>query len=174
MSQDKIGFQTLQEEDLPEIIKTFNFPWTSFQATEKKWDQYYAEQQANLRIVCMVKADKDFIGYGSLLRISEYPHFKDSGIPEIHDIWISEEYRGKGFGRKLIQHLEALAYQENYAQIGIGVGLYKDYGPAQKLYVQLGYIPDGRGVTYKYQSVVPGDLYPVDDDLVIWFKKVLS
>jgi len=59
----------------------------------------------------------------------------------------------------------------HYKQIGIGVGLYKDYGCAQKLYVHLGYVPDGYGVTYKYQPVVPGNSYPVDDDLVIWLKK---
>ena len=45
---------------------------------------------------------------------------------------------------------------------------------AQKLYIKMGYVPDGNGVTYKYQPVIPGDLYPVDDDLVIWLKKDLS
>jgi len=55
----------------------------------------------------------------------------------------------------------------------IGVGLYQDYGRAQKLYVHLGYVPNGLGITYKYNSVVPGDSYPVDDDLVIWLKKDL-
>ena len=42
------------------------------------------------------------------------------------------------------------------------------------LYVHLEYVPDGHGITYKYQPVVPGDSYPVDDDLVIWLKKDLS
>ena len=42
----------------------------------------------------------------------------------------------------------------------IGVGLYNDYGRAQKLYVHLGYVPDGHGVTYAYQSIVPGESYP--------------
>ena len=29
--------------------------------------------------------------------------------------------------------------------VGIGVGLYEDYGPAQRLYIKRGYIPDGKG-----------------------------
>ena len=75
--------------------------------------------------------------------------------------------------RKVIQYLEEAARAGNHKQLGIGVGLYKDYGQAQKLYVQMGYTPDGMGVTYKYQPVVPGKSYFVDDDLVIWLKKDL-
>ncbi len=59
-------------------------------------------------------------------------------------MWISAEHRGKGFGKKLVLYLEKMAQQENHKQIGIGVGLYKDYGRAQKLYVHLGYVPDGQ------------------------------
>jgi ribosomal protein S18 acetylase RimI-like enzyme len=170
---DKLTLRTLQKEDLTGIVRTFTFPWSSVQATEEKWRRYYAEQQSNKRTVCLAKFGDEFVGYGSLLRHSEYLGFKKMGIPEIHDVWISEEYRGKGFGKKLVQQLEAMALKENHKQVGIGVGLYKDYGSAQKLYIQLGYIPDGNGVTYKYQPVIPGNSYPVDDDLILWFKKDL-
>lgn len=171
--RDKLILRILREEDLAGVIKTFNFPWTSLQATNEKWERYYAEQQRNVRTVCIAKIQDECVGYGSLLWVSEYPGFKDSNIPEINDVWILAERRGNGLGRDLIQYLESIARQKNHKQIGIGVGLYKDYGSAQNLYVQLGYIPDGQGVTYKCQPVVPGDTYPVDDDLVIWLKKDL-
>lgn len=164
----------LQKEDLTSIIKTFIFPWSSLQATQEKWGRYYTEQQTNIRTVCIAKIGDEFIGYGSLLKNTEYPEFKTLGNPEIHDVWISAEYRGNGFGKRLVQYLEAIAVKENHKQVGIGVGLYKDYGFAQKLYVRMGYVPDGNGVTYKYQPVTPGDSYPVDDDLIIWFKKDLQ
>jgi ribosomal protein S18 acetylase RimI-like enzyme len=170
----KLILQTLREEDLAGIIKKFTFPWTSLQATQEKWERYYAEQQTNIRTVCITKIDDEFVGYGSLLNDTEYLEFKNLGIPEINDVWISEEYRGNGFGKKMIQYLEAIAQKQDHKQVGIGVGLYKDYGFAQKLYVRMGYIPDGNGATYKYQSVIPGDTYPVDDDLIIWFKKDLQ
>jgi hypothetical protein len=32
--------------------------------------------------------------------------------------------------------------------VGLGVGLYPDYGTAQRMYVRRGYLPDGRGVIY--------------------------
>ncbi|MGA8163600.1 MAG: hypothetical protein WB791_01080 [Waddliaceae bacterium] len=76
-------------------------------------------------------------------------------------------------GKVLIKWLEDLANQEGYDQIGIGVGLYRDYGPAQKLYFQLGYVPDGNGITYKDQPTVPGQAYPLDDDLILWLMKPL-
>ncbi len=171
---NKLILQILQKEDLAGIIKTFTFPWSSLQAAQEKWERYYTEQQANIRTVCIAKIGDEFIGYGSLLNHTEYTEFRNRGIPEINDVWISAEYRGNGFGKRLVQHLETIALKENYKQVGIGVGLYKDYGFAQKLYIRMGYIPDGHGVTYKYQPVTPGDPYPVDDDLLIWLKKDLQ
>jgi hypothetical protein len=38
--------------------------------------------------------------------------------------------------------------------VGLGVGLYNDYGNAQKLYIKKGYVPNGYGVTYNYQAVI--------------------
>lgn len=76
-------------------------------------------------------------------------------------------------GTQLIRHLEELAQKEGYTRIGIGVGLYKDYGSAQRLYMQLGYIPDGQGVSYHYQPTIAGSSYPLDDELVLWLTKPL-
>ena len=71
-------------------------------------------------------------------------------IPQINDVWGYEENRNKGIATALIAHLEQLAKQEGYHIIGIGVGLYRDYGTAQRLYFRLGYKPDGEGLTYKH------------------------
>lgn len=62
--------------------------------------------------------------------------------------------------------------------IGIGVGLYAGedggYGAAQRLYIKRCYIPDGKSVTYNYESTILGNSYPLDDDLMLWFTKKLS
>lgn len=171
--KNELSLHILLEGDIAGLVETFNFPWTFLEATQEKWNKYYAEQNANIRIVCIAKMQDEFVGYGSLLNVSEYPNFKEESTPEIHDVWVSGKHRGNGIGKRLVQYLEGLAQQENHKQIGIGVGLYKDYGRAQRLYVHLGYVPDGHGVTYKYQPIVPGDPYPIDDDLVIWLKKDL-
>jgi GNAT superfamily N-acetyltransferase len=114
------------------------------------------------------------VGYGHLLLSSEYPSFRQNNIPEICDVWIFEEHRKKGMATRLIAHLEQLAKQQGYDVAGLGVGLYRDYGSAQRLYFWLGYKPDGFGITYKHNAVIPGEAYPVDDDLLLWLTKSLS
>lgn len=84
---NKLILHILQKEDLIGVIKTFTFPWSSLQATQEKWERYYTEQQTNIRTVCIAKIGDEFIGYGSLLKNSEYANFKNLGIPEINDIW---------------------------------------------------------------------------------------
>ena len=64
--------------------------------------------------------------------------------------------------------------QKRGKYVGLGVGLYVDYGDAQKLYVKRGYVPDGCGMTYNYEPVKPGSTVWVDDDLVLWFVKKLN
>ena len=106
-NRNKLILQILREEDLSGIINTFNFPWTSLQATKEKWERYYAEQQRNVRTVCIAKIQSECVGYGSLLSISEYPNFRSNGIPEIHDVLVSEEHRGNGIGKKLIHYFSS-------------------------------------------------------------------
>lgn len=168
-----IIIRELREEDIETLADTFTAPWSSFEATFKLWQHYFKEQQEGIRTACVLESQNGFMGYGSLLRSSDYPFFRENSIPEVNAIWIVEQSRRQGLGKKLIEHLENMALREGYKTIGIGVGLYKDYGPAQKLYYNLGYMPDGNGITYKCSSVVPGETYPVDDDLIIWFTKPL-
>jgi len=55
--------------------------------------------------------------------------------------------------------------------IGIGVGLYPDYGAAQRMYVLRGYVPDGKGLFQKGQHVKPGQEVCIDDDLALFLTK---
>jgi GNAT superfamily N-acetyltransferase len=164
--------RSLREQDIA-ILGDLYFPWSTREETVAKWTGYLNEQQKEARMACIVEQHGKIVGYGNLLPSSEYPHFKQNRIPEINDVWVFEENRKKGIATALIAHLEQLAKQKGYTTIGIGVGLYQDYGTAQKLYFRLGYKPDGEGITYKHASVIPGEKYPIDDDLILWLKKHL-
>jgi len=168
------NIRTFEQEDIPEIVETFTFSWTIPEDLQKKWEKFYQEQQNHLRTTYILLIDNDIIGYGSLLKSSDYGEFNTKGIPEIKDIWVLEKFRRKGYGEKLIKHLEKMAREEGYKVIGIAVGLYRDYGSAQRLYVKMGYIPDGNGVTYINHFVTPGGIYRTDDDLVLWLTKKLE
>ena len=57
--------------------------------------------------------------------------------------------------------------------VGIGAGLHPGYNAAQRLYGRRGYIPDGRGVTYRDCYIDEGSHVLLDDDLVLHFTKQL-
>lgn len=166
--------RSLHKTDIPKIISRYSFPWSTPEKTKILWDTYYQEQKDQVRTVAVIEKDDEILGYGSLLRKPECPFFAERNIPEINAVWIDENHRRKGLGTALIKWLENLASQEGYNEIGIGVGLYGDYGPAQQLYFQLGYIPDGHGITYKGQPTVAGQTYSLDDDLLLWLSKALD
>ncbi len=94
-----------------------------------------------------------FAGYVTLKWVSHYQSFKDQHIPEIMDLNVLPPYRNKGIGTQLLEVAEQLAATQSPI-VGLGVGLYDDYGSAQKLYIKKGYIPDGHGVTYNYKAVI--------------------
>ena len=58
--------------------------------------------------------------------------------------------------------------------ICLGVGLSREYGTAQRMYVKRGYIPDGSGVWYQDKQCVQYEtVCTVDDDLVLFLSKKL-
>jgi hypothetical protein len=73
----------------------------------------------------------------------------------------------------LMDEAEALISTRS-STAGIGVGMYPAYGNAQRLYVLRGYIPDGAGLTYRHKVLKPMEHTINDDDLVLYFTKLLK
>ena len=82
---------------------------------------------------------------------STYAPFAETGIPEIQDFNVLPEFRRRGIGTRLMDRAEQRVARR-CDTVGIGVGMYADYGHAQRLYVLRGYVPDGRGLTYRAQG----------------------
>lgn len=137
------------------------------------FEQYFQAQQ-NGELICLVaNVDNNDVGYLTICWNSPYDSFNRRAIPEIKDLNILPHYRGKGYGARLMAHAEEIISEKsNFA--GIGVGLFSDYGTAQRMYVRRGYIPDGLGLMYKYQKVDQGSRVKVDDDLMIMLTKRLN
>lgn len=138
------------------------------------WMNILSQHTAGTRLVLVASEAGAPVGYGSLLWRSGYPPFADTRIPELHDLATAKSHRHRGVATTLIASLETSARAEGYTTIGLGVGLYADYGPAQRLYAALGYQPDGRGLTYQNAPVIPGATVRVDDDLILWMVKNLA
>lgn len=99
--------------------------------------------------------------------------FRGKGIPEIVDFSVLQRYQRRGVGGRLLDVAERLAGQ--YADsVCLGVGLCREYGSAQRMYVRRGYVPDGSGVWYRGEQCVQYEtVCTVDDDLVLFMEKKL-
>ncbi len=165
------NFRALEEADIPKIVAAFD---------EIGWDKpaslfqkYLEEQKNNTRLVWVAFKENVFVGYVCLKLHSDYQYFADKNIPEISDLNVLQKFRRQGIGSKLLDLAEAET-QKQSQYVGLGAGLYADYGNAQKLYVKRGYVPDGCGITYKNKPVAPWETVRLDDDLVLWFIKKLT
>lgn len=103
----------------------------------------------------------------------QYSLYRKLDIPEIQDLHVVPDARRRGIGAALIAHCENLIREDGHTQAGISVGLHGAFGAAQRLYVRLGYMPDGNGITYERQPVSAGDRCAVDDDLCLMMVKDL-
>ena len=112
-------------------------------------------------------------GYNNLYFDMNEGPFVGSGLPEIVDFGVLQKFRNRGIGARLMDIAEALASQRADT-VCLAVGLHNAYGPAQKIYVKRGYIPDGSGVWYHGKPCTPYDtIYTVDDDLLLFMSKQL-
>lgn len=133
---------------------------------ERCWQENLKNQRKTFLAVC----EGYFAGWGHLIFKPDYSFFAESHIPEIQNLDVIPPFRKRGIGSQLIDSIEQFAF-ERFDVIGIGFGLYSDYGTAQRMYVKRGYIPDGRGLMYDNLPVAPGSQVCADDDLVLFLTK---
>lgn len=163
-----ITIRSLQPEDIQLLAAAFAaIGWNKPAA---QYEQYLAEQQAGHRTVLVAFQNGSFAGYLTINWYSDYAPFRDQHIPEIQDFNVLPHLRRRGIGTRLMEEAEDLVADRSRI-VGIGVGLYADYGAAQRLYVRRGFVPDGRGIAVAHQSVAPGQQVIVDDDLVLYLTK---
>ena len=163
--------RSLLEED-PALISTA-FDQIGWNKPAAQYEAYLREQEAGDRPVLVAVVSDAFAGYVTVRWQPEYAPFLEAGIPEIQDLNVLPRYRRRGIGTALMDGAEELV-QERSTTVGIGVGMYPDYGNAQRLYVLRGYVPDGRGLTYNGQVLDPMESTVNDDELVLYLTKTLE
>lgn len=131
----------------------------------------FSEQNDGKRIIFLAFADDVLAGYVHLNFHPLYAPFARLNIPEIQDLFVAADFRYQGIGEHLILKCEKAAKEEVAESIGIGVGVTGDFGPAQRLYIRMGYIPDGAGAVFERQKVQSGDIRPIDDRLCLMVVK---
>lgn len=161
----------LEAEDIPLIAEAFReLGWNK---PASQYQRYLMEQQLKKRLVYVAFVEGKFAGYLTICWRSGYGPFRAGKIPEIVDFNVLPEFRRLGVGTLLMDEAEVEISRVS-SLAGIGVGMTADYGAAQKMYVLRGYIPDGRGLHWRDHNVRYREEVIVDDDLALYFTKVLK
>lgn len=158
-------------DDLPELKRVSEA--SLFHREADYWERCLDAQQKGHRDVYVVFRQDECAGFVIYNREPRYKPFARFGIPEIQDLFIAPDFRGLGLAKSAIGYCEDLARAEGWSDIGIGVGLNFNYGAAQNLYVRLGYVPDGQGVTYSRETVPAHGSVLNDDELSLMLIKSL-
>ncbi len=134
--------------------------------------EYFKEMELGVRDVLIAELDGQFAGYVTILWTSDYTPFRERGIPEIVDLNVLIRYRKMGIASLLLDEAEKRIRLISKF-VGIGVGLFQDYGAAQRLYVKRGYVPDGKGIWTKDRHIGYGEKVIIDDDVALYLIKEL-
>jgi GNAT superfamily N-acetyltransferase len=172
MENNAIQIRTLQKDDISKIVIAFDEPIGSDNGFVKYINRCCKENETRERITFVAFFNNEVAGYVNIIYKSSYQYFTEKNIPELNDLRVLAKYRRNGIGKMLVNECEKYA-SSKYEYIGLGVGLYKDYGSAQKLYTKNGYVLDGNGLMYNNIEVKPGKDVFVDDDLLLYLYKKL-
>jgi ribosomal protein S18 acetylase RimI-like enzyme len=93
------------------------------------------------------------------------------GLPELQDVFVLPEHRGRGVGTELTRAGERLAAERGHSRMSLSVGAEND--AARRLYERLGYV-DAEIEPQRVLGtiVVRGKPFAVDDTLVYLVKEL--
>ena len=134
--------------------------------------RYFLEQESGEREVLVAEIDGAVAGYVTILPSAKHGPFAEV-YPELSDFNVFEPFRNQGIGNQLLEEAEKRV-QFVSSKVTLGVGLHLGYGPAQRLYIKRGYIPDGTGVWYRNKPLEMNATSQNNDDLVLYLSKDLQ
>jgi GNAT superfamily N-acetyltransferase len=170
MGPDGIAIQLVDEGNSESAVR-FLIEWVSDGEDEAR--RYLADHVEPDGTSLIATSGSDAVGYAAIVWESNYAGFRSRSIPLLHQITVGEPWRRRGIATLLMDAAERLARDRGIATLGITVGLFDEYGPAQRMYGQRGYIPDGRGACRGQRPLSKGMQVSMDHDLIIWLTKDL-
>ena len=170
MGMSDIAVQLVDEDNSESTIR-FLIEWVSDGEAEAR--SYLADHAEPDGASFTAMDGSDVIGYVAIVWESNYAGFRSRGIPLVHQIAVAGPFRRRGVATLLMDAAEELVRDRGIVTLGITVGLFDQYGPAQRLYGRRGYIPDGRGACRGQEPLRKGTQVTIDDDLIIWLTKDL-
>jgi len=159
----------MQESDIQELSRGFiSQGWPS---REEILTRYFKEQESGEREVLVAEVEGALAGYITILSCAKQGPFAEI-YPELSDFNVFEPFQNQGIGNLLLEEAEKRVRLIS-DKVTLGVGLHSGYGPAQRLYIKRGYIPDGTGVWYQNHQPAMNAVCEDIGELVLYLSKNL-
>ncbi len=168
---ENINIRPLAEADCETISAAFAAQ--GWQKPVEQYRRYLREAAQGKREIFVAEIYGQFAGYVTLVWQSDYPHFAERNIPEIVDLNVLQLFQRRGVASALVDAAEERASTRSLV-VGIGVGLTADYGPAQRMYIKRGYLPDGHGAFSRGLPILYGESIRVDDALALYLTRAVT
>lgn len=159
----------MQTSDVKELSQGFiNQGWPG---REEILARYFLEQECREREVLVAEVGGTLAGYITILPCAKQGPFAEI-YPELSDFNVFLPFQNQGIGNLLMEEAEKRVKLIS-DKVTLGVGLHSGYGPAQRLYIKRGYIPDGSGVWYQNHRPAMDATCEDIGDLVLYLSKDL-
>ena len=163
------SIRKMQESDIQELSRGFiSQGWPS---REEILTRYFKEQESGEREVLVAEVEGALAGYITILSCAKQGPFAEI-YPELSDFNVLEPFQNQGIGNLLLEEAEKQVRLIS-DKVTLGVGLHSGYGPAQRLYIKRGYIPDGTGVWYQNHQPAMNAVCEDIGELVLYLSKNL-
>ena len=163
------SMRKMQESDIKDLSR--GFISQGWPGREEILARYFLEQESGEREVLVAEIDGAVVGYITILPSAKHGPFAEI-YPELSDFNVFETFQNQGIGNLLMEEAEKRVKLVS-DKVTLGVGLHSGYGPAQRLYIKRGYIPDGSGVWYQNYPVAMNATCEDIGDLVLYLSKDL-
>ena len=163
------SIRKMQESDIQELSRGFiSQGWPS---REEILTRYFKEQESGEREVLVAEVEGALAGYITILSCAKQGPFAEI-YPELSDFNVFEPFQNQRSGKLLLEEAEKQVRLIS-DKVTLGVGLHSGYGPAQRLYIKRGYIPDGTGVWYQNHQPAMNAVCEDIGELVLYLSKNL-
>ena len=163
------SIRKMQESDIKDLSR--GFISQGWPGREEILARYFLEQECGEREVLVAEIEGAVAGYITILPDAKQGPFAGMA-PELSDFNVFEPFQNQGIGNLLLEEAEKRVRLIS-DKVTLGVGLHSGYGPAQRLYIKRGYIPDGTGVWYQNHQPAMNAMCEDIGDLVLYLSKNL-
>ena len=163
------SIRKMQESDIKDLSR--GFISQGWPGREEILDRYFLEQESGEREVLVAEVEGAVAGYITILPDAKQGPFAGMA-PELSDFNVFEPFQNQGIGNLLLEEAEKRVRLIS-DKVTLGVGLHSGYGPAQRLYIKRGYIPDGTGVWYQNHQPAMNAVCEDIGELILYLSKNL-